>query len=288
MSAAVLQTPALFGEADDARFRRVLWSSVFTSAILGSLFAGLPRIPLPEALLPEEPPRIVELEFFRPPPPPPPPPPPQVQPPAEPAPAPKPAPAAAARPAAAQTLAALSRELAALGAGANVLQGAGPNELARGSAGSQAGSGVLREGTGRGSGGIGEGSAGHYAGSGLGLRGHGTQQIGEAGGGGGRGRGQGVPGRGSAEIQAVFERHKAQVDQLYQDALAGQPGMQGEVLLQLTIEPDGRVSACKILHSALQNAALEQKLVQFVRALNFGAKAVPVQTENYTIRLFQS
>ncbi len=282
-------TRAMFEDSDDRLFQRILWSALTLTAVLGGALPLLPRIPIPVVLLLEEPPRVVQLEFFRPPPPPPPPPP-RVVVTESPAPArnPQPTPAPAARPAAAQTLAALSRELAALGAGVNVLQGAGPGELARGSGGTQAGSGVLHEGTGRGSGGIGAGSVGTYAGSGLGLRGHGTQQVGEGSGGSGRGTGGGVPGRSSGEIQAVFERHKAAVDSLYQDALALRPGLRGEVLLQLTIEADGSVSRCEIVHSALQHPELEAELLRLVRTLRFGAKPVPPQLVNYPIRLFQS
>ncbi len=282
-------SPELLWSPRGADLRRLRRSQ---ASVLGPLLAAAIAMPfLPLAALPEPVIEViaeVTLTLLPPPPPPPPPPPRQIIPePAAPAPVPKPVQAPAARPAAEQALAALNRELAALGAGSNVLQSAGPGNLAKGSASSQ-GSGTLREGTSRGSGGIGQGAAGHFEGSGLALSGHGTERVTESGSGTGRGAGSGVPGRSTAEIQAVFERRKAQVDQLYQDALAQQPGMQGEVLLQLTIQPDGRVSDCKILHSALQNTALEQKLLQFVRALNFGAKAVPAQAVNYPIRLFQS
>lgn len=284
-----LSSPELLWSPRGADYNRLLRSQF---SILGPLLlaaAAMPFLPLinlpaPVAEVVAE----VTLILLPKPPPPPPPPPREIVPePAAPAPVPKPVQAPAARPASAQTLATLSRELAALGAGSNVLQSAGPGNLAKGSASSQ-GSGTLREGTSRGSGGIGQGASGNYQGSGLALSGHGTERVTESGSGSGRGTGSGVPGRGDAEIQAVFERHKAAVDQLYQDALVGQPGMQGEVLLKLVIEPDGSVSRCEILHSALQNSKLEQQLLQLVRTLRFGAKPVPVQSLNYTIRLFQS
>ncbi|MGH8528430.1 MAG: TonB family protein [Nevskiales bacterium] len=290
MATHVLSSAELLWSQRSADHSRLLRSQL---SVLGPLVLAAVAMPfLPLINLPPPVAEIVaEVRLIllpKPPPPPPPPSPREIIPEsAAPAPVLKPVQAPAARPASARTLDALSRELAALGAGSNVLQSAGPGNLAKGSASSQ-GSGTLREGTARGSGGIGSGAAGNYTGSGLALSGHGTERVTESGSGSGRGTGSGVPGRSSAEIQTVFERNKSAVDQLYQDALSAQPGMQGEVLLKLVIEPDGTVSRCEILHSALQNPKLEQQLLRLVRTLRFGAKPVPAQSVNYPIRLFQS
>lgn len=92
------------------------------------------------------------------------------------------------------------------------------------------------------------------------------------------------PSRTDEEIQIVFDRYKAALYRIYNRELRRNPTLQGKVVLRLTIEPDGRVSSCKIESSDMQAPALESKIVERVEKFNFGPKeGVPAITILYPI-----
>ncbi|MFQ5982741.1 MAG: AgmX/PglI C-terminal domain-containing protein [Woeseiaceae bacterium] len=81
-----------------------------------------------------------------------------------------------------------------------------------------------------------------------------------------------MAGRTDEEIQIVFDRYKAALYRIYNRELRKDPTLRGQLVLQLTIEPDGSVSLCK-LHSSDMNApVLAQQVVQRVLTFDFGAK----------------
>ncbi|MGB5678245.1 MAG: AgmX/PglI C-terminal domain-containing protein, partial [Gammaproteobacteria bacterium] len=62
------------------------------------------------------------------------------------------------------------------------------------------------------------------------------------------------------------------------------PALQGKMVLRLTIEPDGTVSACKLDSSDMESPALEGRIVARVLKFNFGPKeGVPPVTILYPI-----
>ena len=90
-------------------------------------------------------------------------------------------------------------------------------------------------------------------------------------------------GRTDEEIQIVFDRYKAALYRLYNRELRRDPTLRGQLVLRLTIEPDGSVSLCE-LHSTDMNApALSQQVVARVQAFDFGAKDVAAMTIIYPI-----
>ena len=102
-----------------------------------------------------------------------------------------------------------------------------------------------------------------------------TSNIAGGGGGGGAGKvaGSGVTaGRTDEEIQIVFDRYKASFYRLYNRELRNDPTLKGQMVLQLTIEPDGSVSMCKLQSSDMNAPALADQVVDRVRTINFGAK----------------
>jgi len=116
-------------------------------------------------------------------------------------------------------------------------------------------------------------------GTGGGMRG---VQVGRAsssiaaigGGGGDRPLARGGPGlsRTDEEIQIVFDRYKSAFYRLYNRELRKDPTLRGQMVLRLTIEPDGSVSMC-VLHSSDMDAPeLSTQVVDRVRTINFGAK----------------
>ena len=80
------------------------------------------------------------------------------------------------------------------------------------------------------------------------------------------------PGRSDEEIQVVFDRYKDALYRIYNRELRKNSFLKGKLVLQLTIEPNGKVSNCLVDSSDLNSAELENKIVARVRRFNFGEK----------------
>ena len=92
------------------------------------------------------------------------------------------------------------------------------------------------------------------------------------------------PSRTDEEIQIVFDRYKAALYRIYNRELRSNPTLQGKMVLRLTIEPDGSVSACKLDSSDMDSTALGSRIVARVLMFNFGPKeGVPPVTILYPI-----
>jgi hypothetical protein len=95
------------------------------------------------------------------------------------------------------------------------------------------------------------------------------------GGGDGPGRplsGGALAGRTDEEIQIVFDRYKAALYRLYNRELRKNPTLRGQLVLQLTIEPNGSVSLCQLHSSDMKAPLLANQVVERVRTFDFGAK----------------
>ena len=79
-------------------------------------------------------------------------------------------------------------------------------------------------------------------------------------------------GRTDEEIQIVFDRYKASLYRLYNRELRKNPTLRGQIVLKLTIEPDGSVSFCVVQKSDMKAPALSQQVVDRVSVFDFGAK----------------
>ena len=79
-------------------------------------------------------------------------------------------------------------------------------------------------------------------------------------------------GRTDEEIQIVFDRYKSALYRLYNRELRNDPTLRGQIVLRLTIEPDGSVSFIEVQSSGLGAPELEQQIADRVRAFDFGAK----------------
>jgi outer membrane biosynthesis protein TonB len=80
------------------------------------------------------------------------------------------------------------------------------------------------------------------------------------------------PSRTDEEIQIVFDRYKAALYRIYNRELRKNPTLQGKVVIRLTIQPDGAVSACNMESSDMDSPVLEKQIVDRVLKFNFGAK----------------
>ena len=86
------------------------------------------------------------------------------------------------------------------------------------------------------------------------------------------------------EIQIVFDRHKAALYRLYNRELRRDPTLQGQMILRLTIEPDGSVSFCGLQSTDMKAPQLSAQVVERVKTFDFGAKeGVPALTIVYPI-----
>jgi len=97
-------------------------------------------------------------------------------------------------------------------------------------------------------------------------------------------RGGPGPARTDEEIQIVFDRYKASFYRLYNRELRNNPALKGQMVLRLTIEPDGSVSMCALQSNDMDAPDLAAQVVGRVRTINFGAKdGVPAVTIVYPI-----
>ena len=90
-------------------------------------------------------------------------------------------------------------------------------------------------------------------------------------------------GRTDEEIQIVFDRYKASLYRLYNRELRKDPTLRGQMVLRLTIEPDGSVSMCELQASDMNAPMLSQQVVDRVKTFDFGAKDVGAMTIIYPI-----
>ena len=81
-----------------------------------------------------------------------------------------------------------------------------------------------------------------------------------------------LAGRTDEEIQIIFDRYKASLYRLYNRELRKNPTLRGQVILKLTIEPDGSVSFCIVQSSDMKAPTLSQQVVDRVSLFDFGAK----------------
>lgn len=94
--------------------------------------------------------------------------------------------------------------------------------------------------------------------------------------------------RAEEEIALVFEKNKGAIFSLYNRALRKDPTLQGKVVLELTIAPNGKVSRCRIISSELNNTRLESRLVARIKLFRFSAKQVKTITVTYPIDFLPS
>jgi predicted nuclease with TOPRIM domain len=92
------------------------------------------------------------------------------------------------------------------------------------------------------------------------------------------------PARTDEEIQIVFDKYKATLYRMYNAELRKNPTLRGKILLRITIEPGGDVSACTVQSTELASPELVAQVVERVKKFNFGPKMeVPKTTILYPI-----
>jgi outer membrane biosynthesis protein TonB len=79
-------------------------------------------------------------------------------------------------------------------------------------------------------------------------------------------------GRTDEDIQIVFDRYKAALYRLYNRELRNDPTLRGQLVVRLTIEPDGSVSLCQLESSDMGAPSLVQQVIDRIHGFDFGAK----------------
>ena len=90
------------------------------------------------------------------------------------------------------------------------------------------------------------------------------------------------------EIEQTFQKNKGAIFSIYNRALRKDPTLQGKVILELTIAPDGSVVKCRVISSELKNKDLENKLVARVKLFRFKAGNMEQVTVKYPIDFLPS
>lgn len=94
--------------------------------------------------------------------------------------------------------------------------------------------------------------------------------------------------RSEEEITIVMDKNKGSIYAVYNRELRRNPGLQGRVVLEITIAPSGKVTKVKVVSSELNDKKLERKLITRIKLFNFGAKKVDTVTVTYPLEFFPS
>ena len=94
--------------------------------------------------------------------------------------------------------------------------------------------------------------------------------------------------RSQEEIERVFQKNKGAIFNIYNRELRKDPSLQGKIVVELTIQPDGSVSDCIIISSELKHARLESRLISKIKSFSFASRSVPVLKVTYPIDFLPS
>lgn len=94
--------------------------------------------------------------------------------------------------------------------------------------------------------------------------------------------------RDKREIEQVFQTNKGAIYSIYNRALRKDPTLEGKVIVELTISPQGSVTMCRVVSSELNNATLERKIASRIKLFKFKNANVPETTVTYPIDFFPS
>jgi periplasmic protein TonB len=98
--------------------------------------------------------------------------------------------------------------------------------------------------------------------------------------------GGGKPTRSPEEIALVFDRNKGRIYNLYARALRDNAELQGKLVLEFTIAPNGAVTMCRVVSSELKDPELEKKIISLVRLFQFQPEDVDAVTATKPIDFF--
>ncbi len=89
-------------------------------------------------------------------------------------------------------------------------------------------------------------------------------------------------------IRRVIEAGKSRANLYYQRALRENESLAGVFVFEMTIEPDGKVSKLNVVSSERLAPDLEKKILEVIRALDFGTEEVSAQKVQYKFNFVPS
>jgi len=94
--------------------------------------------------------------------------------------------------------------------------------------------------------------------------------------------------RAEEDVTIVFDQNKSKLYSIYNRARRKNPGLKGKIVLEITIQPSGKVSNIRIISSELNDKSLESRLLSRIKLFNFGARDVKAVTVTYPIEFLPS
>lgn len=83
-------------------------------------------------------------------------------------------------------------------------------------------------------------------------------------------------------IRKVLDANKGAIYAIYRKALRSDPSLEGKLTVNLTIDPNGSVSAVKLVSSESDSESVEKKLLRRIKLINFGEQAVTQTLLDYS------
>ncbi len=80
--------------------------------------------------------------------------------------------------------------------------------------------------------------------------------------------------RSREEIGKIMDQHKGAIYSIYNRALRQNPALQGKMVMELVIDPSGRILEVRLLSSELSDSALESRIMQRIKLIVFPAAKV--------------
>lgn len=90
------------------------------------------------------------------------------------------------------------------------------------------------------------------------------------------------------EIRRVFDTNKGAIFAIYNRALRQDPSLMGKVVLELVIDPNGRVVDVSVVSSELADDGVIAKIINRVRLFDFGKRDVRTTTISYPVHFLPS
>lgn len=92
--------------------------------------------------------------------------------------------------------------------------------------------------------------------------------------------------RSKEDLRRTMDANKSAIYSIYNRELRKKPSLQGSITPELVIEANGAVSSCSVVESTLNEPALENKICNRLRLVDFGARpGVDQTTIRYPIEL---
>jgi len=89
--------------------------------------------------------------------------------------------------------------------------------------------------------------------------------------------------RAEEEITLVFDQNKGSLYSIYNRERRKDPGLQGKIVLEITISPEGKVVSVTIVSSELNNPKLERSLLSRIKLFKFSTGKTKPMTVRYPI-----